>query len=62
VPGAMGATIDRNQIEARAAFNYYWSGHTWKLASDGGFLMFTGDMPASDRPDLQFRVMMQMQI
>jgi hypothetical protein len=62
VPGAMGATIDRNQIEARAAFNYYFQGHTWKLANDAGFLMFTGDIPASDKPDLQFRVMLQMSI
>ena len=63
VPGAMaGETVDRNQLEGRAAFNYYWQGHTWKLSNDIGFLMLTGDQPSSDRPDLQIRVMMQLQI
>ncbi|HEY5920225.1 MAG TPA: hypothetical protein VIV11_01085 [Kofleriaceae bacterium] len=59
--GAMGS-VDRNQIEARAAFNYYWHGHTWKVASDIGFLKLTGDMPSEDKGDLQIRVMMQLQI
>ena len=56
------ATFDRNEIEARAALNYYWHGHTWKIASDAGFIKFTGDQPVTDDPDLQFRVMMQLQI
>ncbi|HEX5058820.1 MAG TPA: hypothetical protein VFV99_05635 [Kofleriaceae bacterium] len=53
---------DRKEIETRVAFNYYWHGHIWKIASDGGFIQFLGDTPAPDQPDLQFRVMMQMQI
>jgi len=62
VANAAGGMVDRNLIEARAALNYYWHGHTWKVASDGGFLVLTGDEPAPDKPDLQFRVMMQLQI
>jgi len=53
---------DRQQIEARAAFNYYFKGHAWKLATDGGFLQFIGDGAKDDKPDLQFRAMMQLQI
>lgn len=62
-PGLMpGTTVDRNEIEARAAFNWYWHGHTYKLASDAGFVMLTGDEPFSDNPDLQIRVMIQLSI
>jgi hypothetical protein len=50
---------DRNQLEARAAFNYYFKGNAWKLATDGGFLQLTG---GDDKPDLQFRAMLQLQI
>jgi hypothetical protein len=59
---AGGMTFDRNQIEARAAFNYYWHGHTWKVASDVGFLKLTGDEPSEDGGDFQLRVMMQLSI
>lgn len=62
-PGAMaGETFERDQIDARAALNYYFHGHTFKLASDIGFLMFTGDEPTSDRPDMQIRSMLQLTI
>ncbi|MBA3393728.1 MAG: hypothetical protein H0T89_13860 [Deltaproteobacteria bacterium] len=56
---------DRNRIEARGAFNWFWYGHTLKLASDAGFVQLTGRDPmtmAKDKPDLQIRVMMQLQI
>ncbi len=59
---AGGMTFDRNEIEARAAFNYYWHGHTWKVASDVGFLKLTGDEPSEDGGDFQLRVMMQLSI
>jgi phosphate-selective porin OprO and OprP len=59
---AMMEAIHRNQIEARAAFNYYWHGHTWKLANDVGFLKLTGDEPSSDGGDFQLRMMLQLQI
>lgn len=59
---AMMEEIHRNQIEARAAFNYYWHGHTWKVASDVGFVKLTGDEPSEDGGDLQVRVMMQLQL
>jgi phosphate-selective porin OprO and OprP len=54
--------IHRNQIEARAAFNYYFHGHTFKLANDIGFLKLTGDEPAADGGDFQARIMLQLQI
>jgi hypothetical protein len=59
---AMMESIHRNQIEARAAFNYYFQGHTWKLANDIGWLKLTGDEPAKDGGDLQVRVMLQLTI
>lgn len=54
---------ERNLIEARAAFNWYWQGHSWKLASDIGVLRLTGEDPttmATDEPDLQVRSMAQL--
>ncbi len=54
--------VDRNEIEARAAFSYFFHGHSWKLASDAGFLVLTGDEPTEDKPDLQLRLMWQMSI
>jgi len=62
------ASFGRNEIEARAAVNWYFNGHTLKVASDGGFLLLTGDGDApvglmrSNQPDLQLRVMLQLQI
>jgi len=50
-------------LETRVAVNWYWRGHSWKLASDGGVLIETGHDPATnqrDRPDLQVRVMSQL--
>jgi hypothetical protein len=58
---AMNTLPDQNQIELRAAFNWYWEGHTWKLASDAGYVALTGDTPVQDK-DFQLRVMMQLQI
>jgi hypothetical protein len=57
------ATDERALIEARAAFNWYWQGHSWKLASDVGVLQLTGEDPttmATDDPDLQVRSMAQL--
>lgn len=53
----------RKQIEGRAAFNWYWEGHAWKWATDAGFVQLTGTDPmtmATDKPDLQFRTMLQL--
>jgi hypothetical protein len=58
---AMNTLPDQNQIELRAAFNWYWEGHTWKLASDAGYVALTGDAPVQDK-DFQLRVMMQLPI
>jgi hypothetical protein len=55
---------DRKQLEARAALDYLFHGHTWKIASDVGFLKKT-EAPttlATDKPDLQARIMMQLSI
>lgn len=57
------ASDDRSLVEARAAFNWYWQGHSWKLASDVGVLQLTGEDPttmATDDPDLQVRSMAQL--
>ncbi|MBK7538064.1 MAG: hypothetical protein IPI49_22365 [Myxococcales bacterium] len=53
---------DRNQLEGRVAVNYYLAGHSYKLASDAGFLQLTGEdaMGVKDKADLQARVMAQM--
>lgn len=53
----------RKQIEARAAFNWYWQGHAWKWATDAGFVKLTKEDPmtmATDSPDLQVRSMLQL--
>jgi len=53
----------RKQVEARAAFNWYWEGHAWKWATDFGMLKLTGEDPrtmASDKPDFQLRSMLQL--
>ncbi|HEY5952473.1 MAG TPA: porin [Kofleriaceae bacterium] len=63
VPGTNAAmeAIHRNQTETRLAFNYYFHGHTWKFASDVGFLKLTGE-DNGDGGDFQLRAMLQMQI
>jgi hypothetical protein len=56
-------TGDRKQLEVRAAFNWYWHGHSWKLATDVGLLQQTGEdatTMAGDDPDLQLRTMAQL--
>jgi hypothetical protein len=55
---------DRKQLELRAALDYLFHGHTWKIASDIGFLKRTEDpmTMATDKPDLQARIMMQLSI
>ena len=53
----------RKQIEARAAFNWYWQGHAWKWATDAGFVKLTKEDPvtrATDSPDVQVRSMLQL--
>jgi hypothetical protein len=50
------ATGNRNQVEMRAAFNWFWQGHAWKWSTDAGVLHETG----TDRPDLQVRSMAQL--
>jgi hypothetical protein len=57
------AADDRSLLEARAAFNWFWQGHSWKLANDIGVLQLTGEDPTtmtSDDPDLQVRSMAQL--
>lgn len=58
------AVPDRGQIEARAAFNYFFKGHTYKLANDIGFVKRLGEdaMGNTDKPDLQARFMLQLSI
>jgi len=58
------ADLDRDSIEARLAYTHFFHGHTFKLASDAGFVQKLGtDMAgASDKPDLMLRVMMQLSI
>jgi hypothetical protein len=46
-------TGDREQLEARAAFNWYWQGHAWKWSTDAGVL-------EEDDIDLQVRSMAQL--
>jgi hypothetical protein len=56
-------TGTREQLEARAAFDWYWQGHAWKLVSDAGVLQETGDDPMTGLgadPVLQVRVMAQL--
>lgn len=59
------STGTRTQIEVRAAINYYWQGHAWKWATDVGVLQLTGEDPTtmtSDKPDIQLRSMLQLQL
>lgn len=53
---------DRARLETRAALNYFLAGHAFKVASDAGMVMDTGEDAAgeSDKPELQLRVMAQM--
>lgn len=55
-------TSDRDQIEVRGAFNWYWEGHRWKWATDVGLIKQTGRDAAmvTDDPDLQLRSMAQL--
>lgn len=56
---------DRDQLEARVAFNLFWEGHTWKWATDAGILQLTGEDPTtmtSDDPELQLRSMLQLSL
>jgi hypothetical protein len=56
-------TGDREQIEARGAFSWYWEGHRWKWATDIGLVKQTGSDPvtmATDDPDYQLRTMAQL--
>jgi Phosphate-selective porin O and P len=53
---------DRDQLEVRGAFNYYFEGHRFKWATDLGMLKATGEDPttmAKDDPDLLLRSMLQ---
>jgi hypothetical protein len=61
-PAAAGGIAETSQIEARAAINWYWHGHTLKLANDAGFLVFTSDDLVSHQPTFQLRMMLQLQI
>ena len=57
------AAANRNQIEIRGAFNWYWQGHSWKWANDVGILKLTGTDPMtmeSSSPELQIRSMLQL--
>jgi len=57
------AAADRNQVEIRGAFNWYWQGHSWKWANDVGILKLTGTDPMtmeSSSPELQIRSMLQL--
>jgi len=56
-------TGDRDQIEVRAAFNWFWEGHRYKWATDVGMVKQTGEDPitmAKDDPDLLLRSMLQL--
>jgi hypothetical protein len=53
----------RDLMEVRAALNYYWHGHEWKIATDVGALKFTEDDPktmTADKADFQLRSMLQL--
>lgn len=50
----------QKQIEGRAAFNWYWEGHSWKWATDVGAVKLTGGSSTMTSPaDLQLRTMLQ---
>lgn len=56
-------TGDRDEIEARGAFNWYWQGHSWKWATDLGLLQETGNDPVtleSGDPEYQLRTTVQL--
>jgi phosphate-selective porin OprO and OprP len=56
-------TGDRDQLEIRAAFNWFWEGHRYKWISDIGMVQQTGEDPVSmekDDPDLLLRSMLQL--
>ncbi len=58
-------TPARDQLEVRAAINWYWQGHAFKWANDVGVLQQTGEDPttmASDEPELQLRSMLQLML
>ncbi len=60
---AVAPVATRNQMEVRAAFNYFWQGHAWKWATDVGVLQLTGEDPTTmtrDEPDVQIRSMLQL--
>jgi hypothetical protein len=50
-------------IEARGAFNWYFQGHAWKLATDFGILQTLGDGAfGDDKADIVVRTMAQLTI
>lgn len=50
----------QKQIEGRAAFNWYWEGHSWKWATDVGVVKLTGGSSTMTSPaDMQLRTMLQ---
>ncbi|HET9627098.1 MAG TPA: porin [Kofleriaceae bacterium] len=56
-------TGDRKLVENRAAINWYWAGHPWKLASDIARTVQTGRDPttlAKDHAVYQVRSMVQL--
>ncbi len=55
---------EQKQLEVRAALDYFFHGHTWKVAGDIGFLQLSENEATmtTDEPDLQMRVMAQLSI
>lgn len=54
---------DRDQLEVRGGFNYFWEGHRYKWSTDFGMVKQTGSDPttmAKDDPDLLLRSMLQL--
>lgn len=50
----------QKQIEGRAAFNWYWEGHSWKWATDVGVVKLTeGSSTMTSPADMQLRTMLQ---
>jgi phosphate-selective porin OprO/OprP len=50
---------DISAIEARAAFNYFFQGHAWKIVTDAGFTQDIGG-ESDDDPNLELRTMAQL--
>jgi hypothetical protein len=50
------AGTDNKELEVRAALNYLFAGHAFKIATDGGFLKVTG----GGDPEIQIRSMVQL--